>query len=141
MEDTLLPVIDLVLNMAMFIWLGAVCPWTSFIDVSVIPVPRLFFLGILVLLLRRLPAIYLMRHLIPQITGSRDSLFMGFFGPIGVSAIFYCCLGTEFLRTFAEEDAVASQLQETMYVIVWFLVTTSVVRLPGLPDNILAESG
>ncbi|KAL1970418.1 hypothetical protein VTN77DRAFT_5579 [Rasamsonia byssochlamydoides] len=127
MEDTLQPTIDLVLNMAMFIWLGIVCPWSSFIDGSVVPVWRLFLLGILVLLLRRLPAIYLMRRLIPQITGSRDALFMGFFGPIGVSAIFYCCLGVEFLRSFAEENPAAKKLQETMVVVVWFLVTTSII--------------
>lgn len=126
MEDTLQPTIDLVLNMAIFIWLGAVCPWRSFVDGSVVPVERLFLLGILVLLLRRLPVIFLLRRMIPQIVGGRDALFMGFFGPIGISAIFYCYLGVEFLGSLDENPA-AERLQETMLVVVWFLVTASVV--------------
>lgn len=127
MEDTLQPTIDLVLNMAIFIWLGAVCPWRSFVDGSVVPVGRLFLLGILVLLLRRLPVIFALHRMIPQIAGSRDALFMGFFGPIGISAIFYCYLGVEFLGSMAQDNPAAEQLQETMLVVVWFLVTTSVV--------------
>lgn len=113
----------------MFIWLGAVCPWRSFIDGSIVPVERLFVLGILVVLIRRLPAIFLFRRFIPQIAGGRDALFMGFFGPIGISAVFYCCLGSEFLETFADEYPDARNLQDTMRVVVWFLVTTSVVRI------------
>lgn len=128
LEDTLQPTIDLVLNMAMFIWLGAVCPWSSFIDGSVIPPQRLFLLGGLVLLFRRLPMIYLLRGSIRQITQKRDALFMGFFGPIGVSAIFYCYIGVEFLHLFPADDEGAKRLIESMKVVVWFLVTTSVVR-------------
>jgi len=127
LEDTLQPTIDLVLNMAMFIWLGAVCPWSSLVDGSVVPPERLFLLGVLILLFRRLPAIYLLRRSIRQITQKRDALFMGFFGPIGVSAIFYCCVGIEFLGLFPPEDESSKKLKESMRVVVWFLVTTSVV--------------
>jgi NhaP-type Na+/H+ or K+/H+ antiporter len=128
-EDTLLPSIDLILNMAMFLWLGVACPWASFVDGSVIPTHRLFLLGALVLLLRRLPVIFALRRLIPQISGNRDVIFMGFFGPIGISAIFYCYLGCEFLQSFAEEKPGAVRLQEQLKVVVWFLVTASIVSV------------
>jgi hypothetical protein len=132
LEDTLQPTVDLVLNMAMFIWLGAVCPWSTFVDGSVIPPQRLFLLGGLILLLRRLPSIYLLRRSIRQIKRKRDALFMGFFGPIGVSAIFYCGVGTTFLELFPDDDDGAGKLQASMKTIVWFLVTTSVVRVPQI---------
>lgn len=52
LDDSLQPTIDMLLNLAIFMWYGAVCPWASFAHNSVIPIYRLIFLGILVLLLR-----------------------------------------------------------------------------------------
>jgi sodium/hydrogen antiporter len=130
LEDSLQPTVDLILNMAIFMWLGAVCPWTTFTDGSIIPAHRLLFLGILVLLLRRLPAIYLLRRFIPQISSRRLALFTGFFGPIGISAIFYCCLAAEFLRPFSDEHPELGLLEAKLQVIVWYLVTSSIVSLP-----------
>lgn len=51
-DDSLQPTIDMLLNLAVFIWFGATCPWESFAHNSVIPIYRLIFLGILILLLR-----------------------------------------------------------------------------------------
>lgn len=51
-DDSLQPTIDMLLNLAIFMWYGAVCPWTSFAHNSVIPIHRMVFLGILILLLR-----------------------------------------------------------------------------------------
>lgn len=121
------PTFDLILNMSIFIWLGAVCPWRSFIDGSVIPLSSLILLAVLILLLRRLPTIYLMRRFIPQLRNSSDALFMGFFGPIGISAIFYCYLGMEYLQNSGGEIADSSKLMEQIHVVVWFLVASSIV--------------
>jgi sodium/hydrogen antiporter len=130
LQDSLQPTVDLILNMAIFMWLGAVCPWTTFMDGSIIPAHRLLFLGILVLLLRRMPAIYLLRRFIPQISSRRLALFTGFFGPIGISAIFYCCLAVEFLRPFSDEHPELGLLEAKLQVVVWYLVTSSIVSLP-----------
>ncbi|KAF2084730.1 Na/H antiporter, partial [Saccharata proteae CBS 121410] len=130
LDDSLQPTIDMLLNVAVFIWFGAVCPWHKFAVNSVIPIYRLIFLGILVLLLRRLPILYAMHKKIHQIEQARQALFVGFFGPIGVSAIFYLYISLEFLDEITvdgvqREDA--AQLSEVMTVVIWFLAICSIV--------------
>ncbi|HWG85731.1 MAG TPA: cation:proton antiporter [Deinococcales bacterium] len=45
-----------------------------------------------VVALRRLPYVIAARRLLPQLPRGRDVLFLGWFGPIGVSAMFYAML-------------------------------------------------
>lgn len=52
LDDSLQPTIDMLLNLSVFIWFGAICPWASFANNSVIPIYRLIFLGVLILLFR-----------------------------------------------------------------------------------------
>jgi NhaP-type Na+/H+ or K+/H+ antiporter len=135
MDDSFQPTIDMLLNVSIFIWFGAVCPWAEFYHNTVIPIERLIFLGILVLLLRRPPIIYAMHKHIPQITQKRQALFVGFFGPIGVSAIFYLYISLEFLRKIKVDGEIredAAYLIEVMTVVIWFLCICSVVS-PPLP--------
>ncbi|KAF9634052.1 Cation/H+ exchanger [Lasiodiplodia theobromae] len=97
---------------------------------DVIPIYRLIPLGILVLLLRRLPVVVGMHKHIHQIEQLRQALFVGFFGPIGVSAIFYLYISIEFLEGIVVDGAQredAAHLQEVMYVVIWFLVICSIV--------------
>jgi NhaP-type Na+/H+ or K+/H+ antiporter len=120
----------MLLNVTIFIWFGAVCPWAEFYHNDVIPIHRLIFLGILVLLLRRLPIVYALHKYIPQIEQKRQALFVGFFGPIGVSAIFYLYVSLEFLRKITVDGKVredAQYLMEVMNVVIWFLCICSVV--------------
>lgn len=124
----------MLLNVSIFMWYGAVCPWSSFLRNDVIPLYRLVPLGILVLLLRRLPWVFALHKKIPQIEEVRQAIFVGFFGPVGVSAIFYLYITTEFLDTLQGSNGelredVAS-LPEAVTVIVWFLCITSVVSVP-----------
>jgi sodium/hydrogen antiporter len=123
----------MLLNVSVFIWFGTIAPWPEFGHNSSIPVYRLIPLGILVLLLRRLPVIMAMHKKIHQIEEFRQALFVGFFGPIGVSAIFYLYVSLEFLHQVTgpdgEERGDAKELAEAMYVVVWFLVICSIVRL------------
>src|SRR5437667_8164347 len=92
----------MLLNLSVFLWLGAVCTWSMFVHNNVIPIYRLIFLGILVLLFRRLPVVYAMHKYIHQIEEKRQALFVGFFGPIGVSAVFYLYISLEVLRGITE---------------------------------------
>lgn len=128
-DDSLQPTIDMLLNVTIFIWFGAVCPWHSFVASGVIPIYRLIFLGILVLLLRRLPMLLAFHKGIHQVQNWREAFFMGFFGPIGVSAIFYLYVAREFLREI-EVNGVqrddAAQLSEVLNVVVWFLAICSI---------------
>lgn len=123
----------MLLNLSIFMWFGAVCPWSSFVHNDIIPIYRLMFLGVLVLLFRRLPIIYAMHWKITQIERKRHALFVGFFGPIGVSAIFYLYISLDFLGLVKTGDDVprqdATRLSETMTVVIWFLAICSIVRI------------
>lgn len=138
MDDSFQPTIDMLLNVTIFIWFGAVCPWVEFAHNDVIPIYRLIFLGILVLLLRRLPIVYAMHKYIPQIEQKRQALFVGFFGPIGVSAIFYLYVSLEFLRKIKVDGEIredAQYLMEVMNVVIWFLCICSIVSPPTPQDS------
>ncbi|PYI15748.1 Na/H antiporter [Aspergillus violaceofuscus CBS 115571] len=130
MDDSLQPTIDMLLNLSIFMWFGTVCPWSSFVNNSVIPLYRLVFLGILILLLRRMPAILAMHRAIHQIEKLTQAAFVGFFGPIGVGAIFYLSVCREALRNIAVDGEVRADSQhllEAVEVIVWFLVICSII--------------
>ncbi|KAK8094457.1 sodium/hydrogen exchanger family protein [Apiospora hydei] len=129
-DCTLQPTIDMLLNVAIFMWYGAVCPWSMFLHNDVIPIYRLIPLGILILLFRRPPVILAVHKFLPQIENIRQAIFMGFFGPVGVSGIFYLYITLHFLDTLKvdgqqREDVAA--LGEVVEVVVWFVTICSVV--------------
>ncbi|KAI1657429.1 Sodium/hydrogen exchanger family-domain-containing protein [Daldinia decipiens] len=131
-SSSLQPTIDMLLNVTIFMWYGAVCPWHSFVDNSIIPIYRLVPLGILILVFRRLPLVLAFYKKIPQIYGFHQAIFMGFFGPIGCSAIFYLYVTLEFVDTLnPNQGSVArwdvAHLKESVSVLVWFMVICSVV--------------
>ncbi|KAK3345239.1 Sodium/hydrogen exchanger family-domain-containing protein [Neurospora tetraspora] len=138
LDDSLQPTIDMLLNVTIFMWYGAVCPWEMFLRNGVgVQIYRLIVLGILVLLLRRLPWVFIAhkipwgRKVIPQIEGAKQAIFVGFFGPVGVSAIFYLYITLEFLRGMDGPDGKPREdvkdLAETVTVVVWFMAICSVV--------------
>jgi sodium/hydrogen antiporter len=134
MDDSLQPTVDMMLNVSIFMWYGAVCPWNKFLNNDVVPLYRLAPLGILILLLRRLPWVLSVHKYIPQIEEWRQAIFVGFFGPIGVSAVFYLYITNEFLHrleeTLPREDIRA--MPEAVTVIVWFMAICSVVSIFSL---------
>ncbi|KAK3988139.1 Sodium/hydrogen exchanger family-domain-containing protein [Cladorrhinum sp. PSN332] len=130
LDDSLQPTIDMLLNVSVFMWFGAVCPWSSFLNNDVVSLYRLVPLGILVLLFRRLPWVFAVHKFIPQIEEVRQAIFVGFFGPVGVSAIFYLYITLEFLKSLQvdgkpREDV--ENLPETVLVVVWFLAICSII--------------
>lgn len=132
MDDSLQPTIDMLLNVTIFLWYGAVIPWETFHDNSIIPLWRLVVLGILVLLLRRLPWVFAMHKWIPQIEETKQAVFVGFFGPIGVSAVFYLFISLEFIQDhMSDEEHIprgdVENLGEMIRIVVWFLAVCSIV--------------
>ena len=88
-RETHLPnIIDLLLNATLFVYFGALIPWSQFSSIQHITVGRLFALLILVLLFRRLPFVLALKRFIPDIHTYREALFCGHFGPMGVGALF-----------------------------------------------------
>ncbi|GAM83672.1 hypothetical protein ANO11243_016600 [Dothideomycetidae sp. 11243] len=67
---------------------------------------------------------------IHQIEGFRHALFVGFFGPIGVSAIFYIYVSREFLAGITvngQQREDAHHLSEVIVLVVWFLAICSII--------------
>lgn len=140
LDDSLQPTIDMLLNLAIFMWFGAVCPWQQFAHNDIIPIYRLIALGILILLFRRLPFIFLVHKFIPQIEELTHAAFVGFFGPIGVGAIFYLSVSRQFLLEEITVDGAprpdAVKVANVTYIVVWFLVICSIVRKSRHPPCI-----
>ncbi|KAJ9291336.1 hypothetical protein DTO021C3_1136 [Paecilomyces variotii] len=86
-------VIDLLLNLAYFVYFGSIVPWEYYNAPELGVVPwRLVVIAIFVILFRRIPAMLMLKPLIPDIKTWREALFAGHFGPIGVGAVFAAIL-------------------------------------------------
>ncbi|TID30000.1 hypothetical protein CANINC_001512 [Pichia inconspicua] len=88
-ESNVSTVIDILLNMAYFVYFGSIIPWEEFNDTVLgLNCWRLICLAIVVLFLRRLPAVLLTKKINPDIKNWKEAFFVGHFGPIGVGAVF-----------------------------------------------------
>lgn len=75
-------VIDLLFNIAVFVYIGAWMPFDGFnSEVTGVTVWRLVVLAILIMLLRRLPIVVALYKWIPDVRTFREALFSGHFGP------------------------------------------------------------
>ncbi|KAF8504889.1 Sodium/hydrogen exchanger family-domain-containing protein [Russula emetica] len=122
-------VIDLLLNSAAFVYVGAWMPFDSFSDKTLsLSIWRLICIAILVLLLRRLPIILGLFKWIPDIKSFREALFSGHFGPIGIGAIFISSLATEILpRPQKPPSNQAEHLATLIQPVVAFMVLCSIL--------------
>ncbi|KAI9823626.1 MAG: hypothetical protein M1832_002407 [Thelocarpon impressellum] len=93
-------VIDLLLNLAYFVFFGSVIPWSQFNMPEMGMTPwRLVVIAIFVILFRRIPIMVALKPLVPDIKTWREAVFAGHFGPIGVGAIFVALLARAELET------------------------------------------
>ncbi|ORX37176.1 Sodium/hydrogen exchanger family-domain-containing protein [Kockovaella imperatae] len=123
-------VIDLLFNCAAFIYIGAIIPFDSFNDPRLtIAWWRLVVLAICILLVRRLPVIMALYKWIPDIKTFREALFVGWFGPMGVGAVFISTLAkTSLPEGDVEKDtAQVDLLRDLITPVTLFLVLSSVV--------------
>ncbi|KAK8858818.1 hypothetical protein IAR55_003048 [Kwoniella newhampshirensis] len=121
-------VIDLLFNCAAFIYIGAIIPFDGF-NTPDLRVWRLVVLAICILLVRRLPVIILFYKWIPDIKTFREAAFTGWFGPMGVGAIFISTLARVSLpEGDAEQNTeLVDRVREVIGPITAFLVLSSVV--------------
>ncbi|AEO57904.1 hypothetical protein MYCTH_2304645 [Thermothelomyces thermophilus ATCC 42464] len=129
-------VIDLLLNLAYFVYFGTIIPWKSFNDAAMgLQAWRLSVLAIFVILFRRIPIMMALKPVIPDIKTWREALFAGHFGPIGVGAIFVAMLARGELES--EDPVPLSELPKpgtenyTLLSLVWpivaFIVVSSII--------------
>ncbi|KAI8306781.1 sodium hydrogen exchanger family protein [Colletotrichum sp. SAR11_59] len=135
--------IDVLLNFGGFMYLGTIIPWSEFnSDITGISPGRLFGLGALVLLFRRIPAVLMTYKLMPNtIKDWKEAFFMGYFGPIGVGAAFYVEHARHLFPKLAEAEAVADNevvdVLRAMGPVVYWLALFSIV-VHGLSIPILS---
>ncbi|PYH73259.1 Na+/H+ antiporter Nha1 [Aspergillus vadensis CBS 113365] len=97
-------VIDLLLNLAYFVYFGAIIPWEDYNNPDIGLVPwRLVVIALLVIFFRRIPVMLMLKPIIPDVKTWREALFAGHFGPIGVGAIFASILARAELESDSTE--------------------------------------
>jgi Na(+)/H(+) antiporter len=129
-------VIDLLLNLAYFVYLGTIIPWEQYNNPGIGLTPwRLVVIAIFVLLFRRIPIMMILKPIIPDIKTWREALFAGHFGPIGVGAIFVAILARADLETgsttplasYPEQGAPNSTIVTLIWPLTTFLVISSII--------------
>ncbi len=111
-------VIKRFIDLPIFIFLGMILPWNKWFQLGL---PGIF-LVICILLFRRLPSVLLFSRMIANIKTSKDALFAGWFGPIGVAALYY--------STFS--------FKQTGYESIWVissLIIFSSIIVHGITDS------
>ena len=117
-------------NILYFIGLGVLIPWSSFGGPG-LEWWRLVALSAWVLCLRRLPVVLALQHAIPAIQSTREAVFVGWFGPMGVGALFYALLCTVTLEVEAAP---------LMPVVVWLVLSSIVVAAVVVVVVLLLEN-
>ncbi|GAA5800593.1 hypothetical protein HPULCUR_006029 [Helicostylum pulchrum] len=117
-------VIDMLLNLSIFVYIGLTMPWSAFNNTEThLTFGKLLGLAVFVLLFRRLPIIIGLHKYIPAIPNWRQAVFMGWFGPMGVGALFYYTIAVQYFE-FDGPNAYARQVIEP---IIYFIILSSVV--------------
>lgn len=127
-------VIDLLLNLAFFVYFGSIIPWHSYNDSSIgLDAWRLVVIAILVIFFRRIPAMLLLKPVIPDLKTWREAWFAGHFGPIGVGAIFAAILARAEMEHEGAEPLPREELprpgSDRYYIVqvIWPLTTFMVI--------------
>ncbi|CBQ71014.1 related to Na+/H+ antiporter AnNHA1 [Sporisorium reilianum SRZ2] len=123
-------IVDLLFNIATFIYIGALIPWHDFVDHEIgLSIWRLLVLTICVLLTKRIPVILALWKFIPDIKTFREAIFCGHFGPMGVGAIFIATLGRTLMPEEVHEPPQTTNdvLALTIQPIVYFFVLCSII--------------
>ncbi|KAM0074659.1 hypothetical protein ACKRZS_013393 [Fusarium odoratissimum] len=122
--------VDVLLNFGGFMYIGAILPWGDFHDPTGTGITwgRLIGLGLLILVFRRLPAIFAFYKLMPDVcTNWKEALFMGYFGPIGAGAVFYVEHARHLFPHDGEGDEEETNLVRAMGPVVYWLVLFSII--------------
>jgi sodium/hydrogen antiporter len=90
-EERVQEAINSFFTLPIFVLIGLVIPWQAWQELGWYGAA----LAALILLLRRLPAVLLLRFAMPDLKSRRDACFAGWFGPIGVAALFYAVVAVK----------------------------------------------
>jgi NhaP-type Na+/H+ or K+/H+ antiporter len=132
-EDRVVEGIDLFFTIPIFTLLGLVAPWQEW--------TKLGWAGLLVafliLLLHRIPILFLIKPIVPNIQSKMDVLFAGWFGPIGVAAFYYAQFSM--IETGIEELWPIISLVICVSIILHGITATYFTKLYGKYSNNLGN--
>lgn len=63
----------------------------------------------------------------PAIRGWKQAVLAGYFGPIGVSAVFYLTVLLDYTRGLNGDEDSTVRLRETARLVVWFIMVSSAI--------------
>ncbi|GHA56255.1 cation:proton antiporter domain-containing protein [Pontibacter akesuensis] len=108
-----------------FALLGTAIPWSGWHELG--------WSGLLlvaaVLLLRRPPVLLLLKPMLPSIKSTKDALFLGWFGPVAVAAIYYASMAEHKLKEPLVWDVVSLVICAS--VVIHGISSTPLSRLYG----------
>lgn len=91
-ESKLLEIVDLIFSLNFFIFFGSILDFKDFTFKNTI-------ISFLLVFFKRLPFFFAFKRFIPQLFNLKETFFAGWFGPIGVGALFF---GYEALHSIPE---------------------------------------
>src|SRR5262249_11730183 len=86
-------------------------------------IPRLIGSTVIILVIRRLPIVTVMMKAIPTLRSLREAFFAGWFGPVGITALYFGIIASLNLTTSGSKSSVIPAL----FPVVSFMVLTSVI--------------
>lgn len=138
-------ILDLMLNSTMFVYFGSIIPWHLYKD-NLAPW-KMILCVVLILLLRRLPAIVLLKRFIPDVHTYHEALFIGHFGPMGVGALFLAIESRARLETGTSEPlphppehSPHQEALQTVWPVVCFVVFCSIM-VHGFSPFVMSIAG
>ncbi|KAI9480310.1 MAG: Sodium/hydrogen exchanger family-domain-containing protein [Benjaminiella poitrasii] len=127
-------VIDMMLNLAIFVYIGAIIPWSDFGNAELGLSPwRLVVIAILVLLFRRLPIVVMLKPVMPAMKTYREAIFSGWFGPMGVGAVFLSVIAKEELTASYEGKDLPVSVQVIAPVVLFVVFCSVIVHGTTIP--------
>ncbi|KAI9188058.1 Na+/H+ antiporter [Blastocladiella emersonii ATCC 22665] len=117
-EEHIQSTIDQLLTLAYFVLFGAIFPFAELAHLY--PWWQILLLCLAVLIFRRLPWVAALYRWIPAIKSWNEALFAGWFGPMGVSGLYYAYL-------VADTPTAPERLRREIVPLVSVIVLTSVI--------------
>ncbi|KAJ3413831.1 hypothetical protein HDV05_007431 [Chytridiales sp. JEL 0842] len=90
-------VVDNLLNLTYFVFIGIVMPWSDFGGTEGVAIWKLVVFAVWMMVVRRVPIVMALYFWIPSLKDLKEAFFAGWFGPIGAGAIFYAHVAVVYL--------------------------------------------
>lgn len=134
-EEEATETVEHLFTIPIFVLFGMALPWNEWIALGWAGVA---LVGA-VLVLRRLPMMFTVGRLVPPLQRTADRALAGWFGPIGVAAIFYATLSTHHVGT--DMGWIVGSLIITGSIVAYAITTTSLTKLYGQRTGETATQG